>query len=160
LYLLAARTVAVPSPADDRLGDNGLKASKVALPKTFTQPPCLNSAVKFFDEKRFLANAPHQLKFPLFAETRVDPDAPKGFWVGAPQQTNQTRRQCLIVKQNKGIGFAGNRQGTIWPECDGEMRKKPLQLRAENLAVKGMHVYGSDGLLWTASPIQRWWCAE
>jgi hypothetical protein len=49
------------------------------------------------------------------------------------------------------IGFAGNRQGTIWPECDGEMRKKQLQLRAENLAVKGMHVYGSDGLPWKTS---------
>ena len=51
---------------DDRLGENGLRAPAVALPKTFTQPPCLNSSVKFFQENRFLANAPHQ-EGPLFA---------------------------------------------------------------------------------------------
>ena len=50
------------------------------------------------------------------------------------------------------IGFAGTRQGTIGPECGGEMRKRQLQVQAQNLAMKGMHVYGSDALLWKSRP--------
>src|SRR5881296_864930 len=65
LYWRAARYAAVASPPEDKLGENGIRASLVALRKTFTQPPFLNSSVKFFNEKRSLANAAHQLK--LFA---------------------------------------------------------------------------------------------
>jgi hypothetical protein len=65
IVLTAARTAAVPSPADDRLGENGLRASAVALPKTFTQPPCLNSSTKFRPsawKKTFVCN---QVVLPL-----------------------------------------------------------------------------------------------
>src|SRR5271154_25549 len=54
----------------------GMNALVVALPKTFTQPACSNSSVKFFHENRFLANVPTS-KVPVVCR-----DYPRAWYFG------------------------------------------------------------------------------